>query len=118
MLGVYLSSSYGFSCICSLFRARLCWEGGGGAVVYQMQGLMVHDSVGNYVLPSDHLVLVLSDRCQFGCHGEPWAYVTAADITCSDWSPKCGASEDATDEIASWLSRGLVFEMLARTDVI
>ena len=31
-----------------------------------MQGLMVHDSVGNYVLPSNHSVLVLSDRCQLG----------------------------------------------------
>ena len=81
---------------------------------------MIHDSVGNYILPY-HSLLVLSDRCQLGCHGESWAYVTAADITCSgelsDLSPKCGASEDAPDGIASWLGRGLVFEMLARTDV-
>ena len=39
--------------------------------------------VGNYTLPLDHSVLVLSDRCQLGYHGESWAYVTAADITCS-----------------------------------
>ena len=31
---------------------------------------MVHDSVGNYILPLNHSVLVLSDRCQIGCHGE------------------------------------------------
>ena len=35
----------------------------------------------------------------------------------SDWSPKCGASEDAPVRVASWLDRGLGFEMLARTDV-
>ena len=37
-------------------------------------GKMIHDGVGKYVLPSksiiDVAVLVLSDRCQFGCHGE------------------------------------------------
>ena len=33
-------------------------------------GLMIHDGVGKYVLPSNYSVLVLSDRCQFGCHGE------------------------------------------------
>ena len=49
----------------------------------QIHYLMVHDSVGNYTLPLDHSVLVLSDRCQLGCHGELWAYVTGADITCS-----------------------------------
>ena len=59
-------------------------------------GLLIHDGVGKYVLPSNHSVLVLSDRCQ---------------------SPKCGASEDVPDGIASCLSRGLGLEMLARTDV-
>ena len=47
--------------------------------------------------------------------------VTAADTTCSgglsDWSPKCGASLDAPEEIASWDSRGLVLWMLVKTDV-
>ena len=33
-------------------------------------GKMIHDGVGKYVLPSNHSLLVLSDRCQFGCHGE------------------------------------------------
>ena len=33
-------------------------------------GLLIHAGVGKYVLPSNHSVLVLSDRCQFGCHGE------------------------------------------------
>ena len=31
-VGVYMSGSYGFSHICSLFRAHLCWGGGGGSV--------------------------------------------------------------------------------------
>ena len=72
---------------------------------------MIHDSAGNYILPSNHSVLVLSDRCQFGFHGETWAYVTAADITCSgepsDWSPECSASGDAPDGVSSWLVREL-----------
>ena len=74
---------------------------GGGTVANA--GLLIHDSVGKYVLPLNHSVLVLSDRCQFGCHGKAWVFVCVrdcrADITCSggpsDWSPKCGASEDA-----------------------
>ena len=34
-----------------------------------MHCLIDHDSVGNYTLPLDHSVLVLSDRCQLGCMG-------------------------------------------------
>ena len=37
-----------------------------------------------------HSVLVRSERCQIGCHGETRAYVTAADVRASDWSPECG----------------------------
>ena len=73
-------------------------------------GLLIHDGVGKYVLPSNHSVLVLNDRCQFGCHGEVTARVPVGP---SDWSPKCGASEDAPDGVASWLDRGLGLEMLA-----
>ena len=86
---------------------------------------MIHDSFGKYVLPSNHSVLVLSDRCQFGCHGEAsermgrtWLQQTSrVPVGPSDWFPKCGVSEDAPDGVASWLDRGLGFEMLARTDV-
>ena len=61
-----------------------------------------------------HSVLLWSVRCQIGCHGETWAYVTAADVTCSEEAHR---SADTPDGVASWLARGLVFEMLARTDV-
>ena len=40
---------------------------------------MVHDSVGKYVLPSNHSILVLSDRCQLGCHEESWVFVCGRD---------------------------------------
>ena len=88
-------------------------------------GLMIHDGIGKYVLPSNHSVLVLSDRCQFGCHGEAcermgrtWLQQTSrVPVGPSDWSPKCGACEDAPDEIATCLSRALGWDMLARTDV-
>ena len=65
-----------------------------------------------------HSVLVLSDRCQIGCHGETWAYVTAADGHLLRGSPLIGhRSVDARDGLSSWLARGLGLEMLARTDV-
>ena len=66
-----------------LLVKHVCAGGGGEGGSVANAGLMVHDSVGNYVLPLIHSVLVPSDRRQFGCHGETWAYVTAADITCS-----------------------------------
>ena len=47
--------------------------GGGGSVANAL--LIDHDSVGNYTLPLDHSVLVWSDICQLGCHGESWACV-------------------------------------------
>ena len=34
-----------------------------------------HECVGNYTLPLDHSVLVRSDICQLGCHGESRDYV-------------------------------------------
>ena len=41
-VGVYLSSSQVFSPhICSLFRARLCWGGGGGSVANEGLGLNI-----------------------------------------------------------------------------
>ena len=49
----------------------------------------------------------MSVRCQIGCHGETWAYVTAADVTCSEDSALIGNRiADAPDGVASWL--GLV----------
>ena len=36
---------------------------------------IVHECVGNYTLPLDHSVLVRSDICQLGYHGDPWDYV-------------------------------------------
>ena len=63
-------------------------------------------------------VLVRSVRCQIGCHGVTWAYVTAADRHVLRGSPLIGhRSADAPDGVASWLARGLVLEMLTRTDV-
>ena len=67
------------------------------------------------VLPLNHLVLVLSDRCQLVAMGErgcSCAYVTAKQtsrvpVGPSDWSPKCGPSEYAPDGVASWLDREL-----------
>ena len=76
-------------------------------------------------LPLNHSVLVLSERCQLvamGKSGCSCAYVTAKQtshvpVGPSDWSPKCGASEDAPDGVASWLDRGLGLGTLARTYV-
>ena len=90
--------------------------GGGGSVANA--GLVIHDSIGKYVL-------LLNHWCQFGCHGKAWVSVCVRDcrqtsrvpVGPSDWSQKCDASEDAPDEIASCLSRGLGLEMLARTDM-
>ena len=65
-----------------------------------------------------HSVLVRSVRRQIGCHGETWAYVTAADSHVLRGSPLIGhRSADARDGLSSWFSRGLGLEMLARTDV-
>ena len=81
-------------------------------------GLLIHDGVGKYVLPSNHSVLVLSDRCQLvvmGKHVSAWCVrdcrqTSRVPVGPSDWSPKCGASEDATDGVASLLDRGLGLE--------
>ena len=63
-------------------------------------------------------VLVLSDRCQIGCHGETWVYVTAANSHVLRGSPLIGhLSADTRDGVSSWLARGLCSEMLVRTDV-
>ena len=50
-------------------------------------GKTIHDGVGKYVLPSNHSVLVLSDRCQLVVMGKHA-------VGLSDWSPKCWASGD------------------------
>ena len=42
--------------------------GGGGSVANA--GKMIHDGVGKYVLPSNHSILVLSDRCQLVVMGK------------------------------------------------
>ena len=51
-VGVYLSGSQGFSLICSLFRARLCWGGGGSVAI---EGFVLYAG-GDYGL---HLNIVL-----------------------------------------------------------
>ena len=69
-----------------------------------MHCLIDHDRVGNYTLPLDQSVLVLSGRCQLGCHGESWTCVwrtrlqqtSRAPVELSNWPAKCGASRDAT----------------------
>ena len=44
--------------------------------IYVANALLIdHDSVGNYTLPLDHYVLVRSDICQLGCHGESCTYM-------------------------------------------
>ena len=35
----------------------------------------VYIGVGDYTLPLDHSVLVRSDICHLGCHGDMWDYV-------------------------------------------
>ena len=57
-----------------------------------------------------------------GKHASAWAIrdckqTSRVPVGPSDWSLKCGMSEDAPDGVASWLDRGLGLEMLARTDV-
>ena len=52
--GVYLSCNQGFSLNCSLFRARLCW-GGGGNVAFE--GFVLYAG-GDYALHLDIMLLV------------------------------------------------------------
>ena len=57
-VGVYLSCSQGFSLIaliCSLFRARLCWRGGGGSVA--IEGFVLYAG-GDYALHLNIMLLV------------------------------------------------------------
>ena len=58
-IGVYLSCSQGFSLICSLFRARLCWGGGSVAI----EGFVLYAG-GDYGLHLNVMLLV-----------QEWAYV-------------------------------------------
>ena len=70
---------------------HVCAGGGGGSV--ENAGLLIHDGVGKYVLPSNHSVLVLSDRCQFGCHGEARVFVCGLDCSRHHmfrWGPLIG----------------------------
>ena len=55
-VGVYLSCSQGFSLICSLFRARLCWEWGGGGSV-AIEGVVLYAG-GDYALHLNIMLLV------------------------------------------------------------
>ena len=75
----WLPHCMGFTCQVvrgfSAFAPYLEHVHDGGGVVYQIPCFNGHDSVGNYTLPLDHSVLVRSDICQLGCHGESWAYV-------------------------------------------
>ena len=66
-----------------------------------------------------HSVLVRSDRCQTGCHGETWARVICSRRHMLRGRPLIGhRSAGASDEIASWLARGIVLGMSKRTDVL
>ena len=62
--------------------------GGGSSVANAL--FHVYAGVGNYTLPLDHSVLVRSDICQLGYHGDTWDYVwptcRSGDITCSRWA--------------------------------
>ena len=53
-VGVYLSCSQGFSLICSLFRARLCW---GGGVSVAIEGFVLYAG-GDYALHLNIMLLV------------------------------------------------------------
>ena len=62
--------------------------GGGGSVANTL--FHVYVGVGNYTLPLDHSVLVWSEICQLGHHGDMWDYVwptcRSGDITCFGWA--------------------------------
>ena len=46
------------------------------AITYVANALFrVCAGVGDYTLPLDHSVLVRSDICHLGCHGDMWDYV-------------------------------------------
>ena len=47
---------------------------GGGVGSVANVGLL-YVCVGNHTLPLDHFVLVRSDSCHLGCHGDMWDYV-------------------------------------------
>ena len=47
--------------------------GGGGSVANAL--FRVYEGVGDYTLSLDHPVLVRSDICHVGCHGDMWDYV-------------------------------------------
>ena len=47
--------------------------GGGGSVANALFRVCV--GVGDYTLPLDHSVLVRSDICHLGLHGDMWDYV-------------------------------------------
>ena len=46
---------------------------GGGSAANAL--FRVHEGVGDYTLPLDHSVLVRSEICHLGCHGDMWDYV-------------------------------------------
>ena len=47
--------------------------GGGGSVANAL--FHVYVCIGDYTLPLDHSVLVQSDICHLGYHGDTWDYV-------------------------------------------
>ena len=65
-----------------------------------------------------HSVLVWSDICQIGCHGETWARVVCSRRHLLRGSDMIGhRSAGAADEVASCLAQGVVLGMFKRTDV-
>ena len=75
----------------------------------------VYVCVGDYTLPLDHSVLVRSDICHLGYHGDTWDYVclcadqatSRVPVGLSDWPPKCGAVR--LRDI--WGPRGMIGEL-------
>ena len=60
---------------------------------------LLYVCVGNYTLPLDHSVLVRSDICHLGYHGDTCSMcglradqaIPRVPVGLSDWPPKCGA---------------------------
>ena len=58
MLGITILASQGFSSNCSLFRARLCWGGGGGSVAFEVFYMYLVYTPDGIVLAIDIVLLV------------------------------------------------------------
>ena len=92
-VGVYLSNSWGFSHICSLFRAHLCWGGGGGGGSVANMGLVLLCRRGLYIYALElcyvgmswadvlSVMLVRGVMCDVSVKKRPSDWRRAADIS-------------------------------------